>query len=590
MAESIIPTKVPKTPQIPSVNNVSSLVPSPDILKNLSNSKTPTTFGGQLTDAAKQKLLSAATQSKLARLIQEKKDLVLEEIQIEIDHQQVLFKLEQDKTPKKQIVNGKETDIPPKITEEEYQLALIIENGGVLPNGEQIKGNYPEQKENLQTRKQENQKAIDDILKDPFRSQKEKFQQQLFKLKNRKKRTKEEKTKARKAALRTALKAGKRLLVPIITAFLVDKIAEVIAQNDKIGELVDKTNKIIEAANLSQNPVQLQNAKTVRDNALRIITNSENKIRRVIRDIERISQYVSIFSIIVTIISAIPIPTSVPPGIGIPVNIIMNFVKILNKANTIVLSLSAYLPTVLLCLNKAVQILNDYKSQLLNINEIINNAVFNNDTNTSPDVFLTPPTTNTTFEPYKGFAFAIKEEENNPKFVVRGFKRRYAIALNSQNTEVLRSEYSFTLDPNDLIEQLKLLIDDKNLVETSPRTSSTVPSQLNTDPTSKQLTPPPPKPDSTIQSAQKVVRKQPPAFKKLTGPNGAITTRIPLSLQEIALFKAQSSIPDFAGVPPIFNPLPGDSRFLLKEHKKWHREYKEYQKSVQNPVLKLPSE
>ena len=68
----------------------------------------------------------------------------------------------------------------------------------------------------------------------------------------------------------------------------------------------------------------------------------------------------------------------------------------------------------------------------------------------------------TTGEIYKGFKLAVKEE-NNPKNEVRGFKRHYATANDKQNVEVLKSEYSFTLDPNDLITQLKLIIDERNL-------------------------------------------------------------------------------------------------------------------------------
>jgi len=64
---------------------------------------------------------------------------------------------------------------------------------------------------------------------------------------------------------------------------------------------------------------------------------------------------------------------------------------------------------------------------------------------------------------YKGFRFQIKEEQD-PRFVVRGtIKRRYAVAINKQGVEVLKSEYSFTLDPNDLVDQLKLVIDRQNL-------------------------------------------------------------------------------------------------------------------------------
>ena len=68
----------------------------------------------------------------------------------------------------------------------------------------------------------------------------------------------------------------------------------------------------------------------------------------------------------------------------------------------------------------------------------------------------------TDFPEYKGFKFALREE-NNPKFEVRGNKRHYAVAINKQNIEQLKSDSSFTLDPNDLIEQLKLVIDQQNL-------------------------------------------------------------------------------------------------------------------------------
>ena len=64
---------------------------------------------------------------------------------------------------------------------------------------------------------------------------------------------------------------------------------------------------------------------------------------------------------------------------------------------------------------------------------------------------------------YKGFKFAIKEEQNNPQFIVKGNKRKYAVAIDHYGVEAIKSEYSFTQDPNDLIEQLKLIIDQQNL-------------------------------------------------------------------------------------------------------------------------------
>jgi hypothetical protein len=53
--------------------------------------------------------------------------------------------------------------------------------------------------------------------------------------------------------------------------------------------------------------------------------------------------------------------------------------------------------------------------------------------------------------------------EENKTFEVKGNKRRYAVAIDRDGVEVLKSDFSFTLDPNDLIDQLKLVIDQRNL-------------------------------------------------------------------------------------------------------------------------------
>ena len=67
---------------------------------------------------------------------------------------------------------------------------------------------------------------------------------------------------------------------------------------------------------------------------------------------------------------------------------------------------------------------------------------------------------------YKGFKLKIKEEETlgaQKSLIIRGtVKRRYAVAIDKDGVEVLKSALSFTLDPNDLIEQLKLIIDQQS--------------------------------------------------------------------------------------------------------------------------------
>ena len=441
MPDSIQPSNpnIPITP--PQPGNVASLV-SKDTLTNLKGSVSPKSFGDQLPKIAAAAVIAAASQTTLAKLEIQKVKLIQEGVQLDIQHQKTLLKLQQQNTPAKKVVNGQTEDIPPQLNDEEYAKAVANEDK-----------NYEEAKKNLQIRKDQNKKDIQDYINDPFAKQKEARKKRKDARSKRKARTKAEKTKARKEKRKSVLQNAKKSLVPTLTLLLTDKIAEVIAQNDKIKKLVDDTNKIIEEANISNIQTQLDNAKLVRDNAIRVIQSNEDKIRKILDQIKTISTYINIFSLIVTIISAIPIPTAVPPGVGIPVNLIIKLVKILDKANRILLTLSALLPTIITSLEKAIAILEDYKAQLLQINGIV-------------DPLATPPQIDfgTGFGEYKGFTFALKEE-NSPdrKFVIRNNKRHYAVAINKQNVEILKSDLSFTLDPNDLIEQLKLVINQRNL-------------------------------------------------------------------------------------------------------------------------------
>jgi hypothetical protein len=73
---------------------------------------------------------------------------------------------------------------------------------------------------------------------------------------------------------------------------------------------------------------------------------------------------------------------------------------------------------------------------------------------------ITPTSSN--LGAYKGFTFFTREE-NNPKFVVKGNKRHYVVAVDTKNIERIKSDFSFTLNPTQLVSQLKLVIDQQNL-------------------------------------------------------------------------------------------------------------------------------
>jgi hypothetical protein len=137
------------------------------------------------------------------------------------------------------------------------------------------------------------------------------------------------------------------------------------------------------------------------------------------------------------------------------------------KADKIISGISAVISIVLPILEDAIFILEDLKLQLLDINSLVDEKTINNlSDNQLSTLFNQINNTTKPFEKYKGFDFAIKTEENlgaNIAKKIKEFKRHYAVAIDRDGVDVLKSDYSFTLDPNDLVEQLKLVIDQKNL-------------------------------------------------------------------------------------------------------------------------------
>jgi len=491
----------------PARDNVSSLA-DPNTINVLGTSIQPRAFGDQILNTALQQTTAAVRKDKLFKLYQERARLIREGIELEIKHKLTLEKLEQQRRPSKKVDTdptspnyGRIVEVPPKLTEGQYKKLLAIEKGGQItligddikedanlqeqgqvleefsagvPPGTEFRtieyeGNYPKAKKSLEERKKKNKEDIDNLKKDREEARKKRKADRAAKKAARKARTKEEKKEARKQRINSILKDAQKTLTPIVITLAVNQLEKIIAQNARIKRLVDDTNTIIESANLSNDPVKLKDAVLRRDNAIRVIENNERNIQQILKQIETITLYIGIFQGIVSIITAIPIPTAVPPGIGIPMNVIIRIVQILFRISQILSVLSAYIPDVQTSLNNVINILNGHKARLKTINGAIENAVSGS---TTPPSNVANVNYGPVDEVYKGFRFAIrKEEETTPtggretrgERMGSGILRHYAVAINRAGVEVLRSELSFTLNTDDLIEQLKIIIDQRGL-------------------------------------------------------------------------------------------------------------------------------
>jgi hypothetical protein len=246
----------------------------------------------------------------------------------------------------------------------------------------------------------------------------------------------------------------------VLSSLLTTAILKVLAeQKGRLQDLVIKTNNVIDNATTKD---QIQQAIILKNSALNIITNQEQKLQSISTQLQTISSIIQLLTLIIQILTPY---IALNPAVKI----------IIDKAKAIIESLNTILAIIIPSFQQTVNSLTDLKSQLRDVTSKVDQAASTNIPNLNSITGITnfgttnlnsiatgTNTSGTNFEPYKGFTFALKEE-NNPKFNIRGNKRHYAVAINRNNVEVVKSDFSFTQDPNDLIEQLKLIIDQQNL-------------------------------------------------------------------------------------------------------------------------------
>jgi hypothetical protein len=421
-------------------NNLSiSTVVSPDILKTIASSAAIKTFGDQLINNAKDKVISVV-EGKIGELKKLIEETVKQSIQAGIDHNTELKRLEV-------IFKNKQ------ITEEQYNAAVQKENEA-----------YQAKIDSLNAQKAKFQEDLTKILSDPYKKLKAERVKLKAKLKRQKTKNKAERAKARRDLAKKLAKNAAKTLAPIIALQIAGKLASILSQRGKLEVLVDQVNAYIVQANT---PETIVIATNLRNNTITLINNSIGKLSQLQKIISQISTYITIFSTIVAVLSAIPIPAAVPPGIGIPVSLIIRIVKTLERANKLILALNVVLAISTVVLENEIAKLNDLIDRIKDINTLLD-VKTNVNLNQQQLTDLTSSIYNNVdqFGEYKGFKFKIKEEQTlgaQQAIVVKGNKRHYAVAVNRDGTEVLKSELSFTLDPQDLVDQLKLIIDQRNL-------------------------------------------------------------------------------------------------------------------------------
>ena len=410
--------------------NIGSIV-SPDVLKVISSSTAIKTFGDQLVNKAKEKVISVSL-GKVQELEIQKEEILKSSVQVGINHNIVLKRLDT-------LLKEKQR------TQEQYDDAVLAENEA-----------YKNQIDSFNLQIKKIIKDIDNINLDPEKKIKEDRKKRKIQRQERQRKNKAERAKARRDLTKKVLKNAVKTLAPVIALQIANQLSSIISQRAKLEELVDQVNVYIEQANT---PETIIIATNLRNNAITLINNSIKKLENLKKNIERITKILAVIIAAIIIIEAILL---LPFLLPIKINLQPKLQKILKLAA----SLSVILAIANTILENEISKLNDLIERLKAINALLDDkANLNLNEQQLADLsntFLPIGIKNNEFEKYKGFKFKIKEEQNIA-FVVKGNKRRYAVAIDRDGVEVIKSELSFTLDPQDLIDQLKLVIDQRNL-------------------------------------------------------------------------------------------------------------------------------
>jgi hypothetical protein len=235
-------------------------------------------------------------------------------------------------------------------------------------------------------------------------------------------------------------------------------ISSITIGNKKIEKLVDRVNEQIKNIQTEQD---IQKAKLSVNRAKLIINQNRIKLQTVQTVVTVLEILVPLLDTILQLFKSNPVPSAVPPGVGVPLGVINTIDSKSKTLDDLKLAASVILSIINQIIAKLIDDLNIQERRLLPIEGLLNLGL--NNLSSDQITNLSSGLGYLKGYDYKGFRFFIKEEEN-PRFVVKGNKRRYAVVLNRDGNEILQSEYSFTLSPDILVEELKLKIDEKNLV------------------------------------------------------------------------------------------------------------------------------
>jgi len=234
-------------------NNINiSPVISPDILKTISTSTAIKTFGSQLKDKAKEKIV-ASPRGKIAQLEIEKVILETKVVEAGLKYNIRIKQIEINKS-----------QYP---TEELYQKDIA-----------KAKISYGSEKASLELQIEQKNILIQEIKNNPYDKINNKRKAVDANIKKSKKRDKNSENKSKKDLIKQVATNTAKTLAPIIALQLANSFTSLISQRKKLEELVDQVNSYINTQVKDESTVTI--ATNLRNNAINLINSNKEFLKQ----------------------------------------------------------------------------------------------------------------------------------------------------------------------------------------------------------------------------------------------------------------------------------------------------------------------
>ena len=251
-------------------------------------------------------------------------------------------------------------------------------------------------------------------------------------------------------------------LLTILAPFLIGKLSDILA-----GKITTAS-----AQGECPTPEKVAEAKVKRNKIVRQLNQLYKLVNTALIVVGILGGLATILKVAARVLRAIPLPTSVPPGVGLPTSLILNFQKIIDKllviaekTFTLTIGISAALLVLSALLLQVLQLLKILDQQLLRCNDGsddsdgsggsgggLDEIEFSiDDGGDEEDNLITS---------VNGFTLGVVIDNQNQ---VGSLKRIYATATNPQGVVVLKGEPSFSASEQILIDELAFYIRSNNL-------------------------------------------------------------------------------------------------------------------------------